>query len=51
VKSGNSTLDGFCDLPGGLGGCEVCRVDHLGPFVQPRAGCLGVELKMLETEW
>jgi hypothetical protein len=25
-----STLDGLCDLPGGLGGREVCGVDDLG---------------------
>jgi hypothetical protein len=25
-----STLDGVCDLPGGLGGCEVRDVDDLG---------------------
>jgi hypothetical protein len=45
-----STLDGLCDLLGGLCGGEVRGVDDLGLGVQPRAGRLGVGLKVLETE-
>ena len=48
--AGNSTLDGVCDLPGGLGRREVCGVDDLGLVVQPRAGCLGVEAEVVEPE-
>lgn len=44
------TLDGLCDLLGGLGGGEVCGVDDLGLGVQPRAGRLGVGLEVAETE-
>jgi hypothetical protein len=45
-----STLDGLCDLLGGLGGGEVRGVDDLGLGVQPRSDRLGVGLEVLETE-
>jgi hypothetical protein len=45
-----STLDGLCDLQGGLSGREVRGIDDLGLAVQPRAGRLGVGLKVFETE-
>lgn len=41
------TLEGLCDLPCGLLGCEVCGVDDLGFVVQPGAGCLGVGLEIV----
>ena len=29
----------------------MCGVDDLGRFVQPRAGSLGVQVKVLDAEW
>jgi hypothetical protein len=48
-KVGETLMD--IDLQGGLFRREVRGVDDLGLGVQPRAGRLGVGLKVLETEW
>ena len=51
VRFATSTLDGLCDLQGGLGGCEMRGVDDLGLVVQPGASCLGGGLKVDKAEW